>query len=269
MAGATPCAVAQSSANVDQLVAKIIRAEEENDRKSSHYVYEETITIEKLDKNGNIKKSRTKKFLVVSNPGITYELTSLADSGEKILVAGRAFTPPGSASVAVKGSSTASVQEGGPQPHRVKNTPLQYSESIQMSELARRYEFTYGGEEKIGSHDCYVLHFAPSKKIKPRSRIQKVLNHLTGKLWIDKQDHMIKACQASLDKSLSMAGPFATLRSLEINYQGIKLPGKVWMPSELSLQTTSRVFMGKSSQRQVARMSGYRQMTAEEIQALK
>ncbi len=263
---ASPDLLAQKS-KVDDLVAKIIKAEEANDQLSSQYIYEETITIDKLDKKGNVRKSRTTKFLVISNPGITYQLKSIDDTGEQILVAGRPLNPT-STSIATKGSSSPSTQQG-PKQQRIKNAPLQYSESLQMSELVKRYDFTYAGEQTIKNSVCHVLSFTPSKKLKAKSRVQKVLNNLTGKLWIDKKDHIIKACEAELDKSLSLAWPFATLRELKISYLGTRLPSGVWMPEELSLETSSRIFVGRSYQKQTARMSGYRKLSPEELKALK
>lgn len=258
---------AQAAPSVDEIIQKVIKAEELNDQRTANYVYEESITIEKLDKKGVARKTREKKYLVISNPGLTYELKSLSESSETILVVGRPYEF-GSSSVASKGAPT-SVPEITPKPQAKKNTPLQYTESMQMAELVTRYEFTFVGEETIGKNRCYVLEFIPRKKVKPRSRVQKVLNVLTGKVWVDKNAFIIKACEAQLDKSVSMAWPFATLRDLNIKYLAAQVAPGVWMPAELEMETSYRVFLGKSYQRQTARMSNYRLLTPLEAEAIK
>jgi|GEM_PF-1519330 len=262
-----PAVMSAAPFNVEELILKVIKAEEENDKKAENYVYEEMITIEKLNKKGETKKTRTKKFLVISNPGITYELKSIDDNGEQIIVAGHPYESISTA-IAVKGAPTPTANDA-PKPERTKNAPLQYSESLQMAELVKRYDFTYQGEQMKKNSLCYVLSFVPSKKMKAKSKVQKVLNNLTGKIWVDKQAYVIKACEADLDTALYLAWPFATLRDLRITYLGTRLPNGVWMPAELSLETISRVFLSKSYLKQTAKMSDYRLLTPEEINALK
>ena len=60
-------------------------------------------------------------------------------------------------------------------------------------ELPEAFDFRLAGEEVLDGNGLYVIEATPRQGYQPRSRTAKVLAHVEGKFWVDKEDyHLVK-----------------------------------------------------------------------------
>jgi len=232
----------------DEIVQRAVEADKKNQELSETYIYEEKIVSQVLDKKGNISKSREKSVLVAAETGISYEFIP-GDDGDRLLIAGTTVKTDALTSNDIKKSKA----------KKLKNPVKLYTESMQMQDLAAKYDFALEGEETVNGVATYRLAFKPkTQKTKEKSKADKVMNHLMGTLWISKSDYAIVSCSASLAKAVNMAWFFARIRDVDLHYNAHRLPSGVWMPKDLTLYFNSRSLVFGNYQKQTATMSGFR-----------
>ena len=61
-------------------------------------------------------------------------------------------------------------------------------------ELPEAFDFRLAAEEVWDGHGVYVIEATPRQGYQPQSLTAKVLAHIQGKFWVDRQDyHLVKA----------------------------------------------------------------------------
>jgi hypothetical protein len=95
-------------------------------------------------------------------------------------------------------------------------------------ELVGKYEYLTLGEEVIGGRPVYVLSFKPkSKSLLVRSKIDYVMNRISGKVWIDQEDYAIARVESRLTESTQIWwGLLASLRGFSGVLEQTRLPEK-------------------------------------------
>ena len=222
-----------------QIVEKMVVQEETNNEFARLYEYEQETVTEKLDKNKQVVHSTTKTVKQRLQHQISYKVQG------------------------IQGGKEVQTEVGfGSAPDEKPQQDGTYLEAMTIRELSRYYDFQREKDESVDGAAHYVLSFKPkdAKDLpKAKSREEKVLAHLTGKLWIHPADFSIVMSDSRLVSPL----PFAiidlvSLRDLRIRYQAFKLNDQVWLPKQMEVSYQVRVLYFKTiRERQKAAMRNF------------
>ena len=115
-------------------------------------------------------------------------------------------------------------------------------------DLYEKYNFTMLPPDKDAT---YLISFEPKKKkLRQRSRVEKILNHLSGKVWVDAGYNLLRV-EARLTDTVSFGlGLFAKIENIELEYTQQKYE-EAWLPATLFLQFKARVALFKNELQKV------------------
>lgn len=227
------------------IVARMVDAEEANNVLARRYEYEQETVTEKLDNDEKVVQSTTKTVKQKLQSQISYKVQGMKGGKEVQTEVGFGLAP-----------------DEKPAPEGT------YLEAMTIRELSRYYDFTRGMDEPVDGVAHYVLKFKPkdAKDIpKAKSREEKVLAHLTGKLWIHPADFSIVMSDSRLVSPLPFAFiDLVSLRDLHIRYQAFKLDDQVWLPKQMEVAYQVRVlYFQMIRERQKAVMRNFVKQDAE------
>jgi len=227
-----------------EIVEKLISQEEANFEQARRYQYEQETVTEKLNKKGEAVKSTTKISKQRMQKQISYKVQGM------------------------KGGKEVSTEVGfGTATEDEPKEEGTYLEAMTIRELSRYYDFERAKDEPVDGVEHYVLSFKPKSDQdipKARTREEKVLAHLQGKLWVHPEDFSIVRSDSRLVSPL----PFAiidlvSLRDLRIRYEAGKLDDKVWLPKQMEVSYQVRVlYFNTIRERQKVTMRNHAQLEA-------
>lgn len=114
-------------------------------------------------------------------------------------------------------------------------------------ELVQKYDF------EIVSHDksaAYVLAFTHKKtKLSERNRVEKVLNHLDGKVWVDEKFRIVKV-QANLGDGVNFGFGLAKVTNLDLHYTQMPYDEFI-VPASLQLNLRVKALFIYSERREI------------------
>ena len=98
----------------------------------------------------------------------------------------------------------------------------------------------------------YIISFEPKKKkLRQRSRIEKILNHMSGKVWVDEEYNLLRV-EAKLTDSVSFGlGLFAKIENIELEYTQQEYEQAV-LPASLLLRFKARVALLRKELQEVS-----------------
>lgn len=99
-------------------------------------------------------------------------------------------------------------------------------------ELIARFRFDLVGREAVNARAAYVLRFEPKSGDLPvRRKMDRLLNKIAGRLWIDEQDYEIARLDAHLAESVSAwGGLLASVRKFVVRFEQAKVDETAWLP---------------------------------------
>ena len=157
--------------------------------------YDMLLTVNTLDEKGNIVSSKQEKKTMQPQRLITYAV-DVDDTEERVAA----------------GEQPANDSE--------KNLTAQFS----ITDMIDRFHFEHRGEESIRDLNCYKIHFNPKPDQPYHSREEKVINAITGHIWIDKKTYSIVQTIGKLTRDVEVAWFFATMKTMNFTYQTQNLP---------------------------------------------
>jgi hypothetical protein len=223
-----------------EIVRRMIEQEEKNAERAAQYEYEQETVTERLNGDDEVVNTRTKTSKQRLHKVISYKVQGIK-SGEDVETEVGFGSEPGKSS----------KEEGT------------YLEAMTIRELSQFYEFDREDDEEIGGLEHYVLSFHPKDEDelpKARSREEKVLAHLSGKLWVHPTDYAIVRSDSRLVSPL----PFAiidlvSLRDLSIQYEGFKHKNEVWLPKSMEVFYKVRIlYLNMRRERQKVKMRDHK-----------
>lgn len=226
--------------SAQEIVEKMVVREEANNELARQYEYEQEMVTDKLDNNGTVVSTKTKTSQQRLQKLISYKVQGIKGGKDVETEVGFGSAP-----------EKASKEEEGA-----------HLEAMTIRDLSRYYDFERDKDESVEGVVYYVLSFKPKSEKdipKAKSRDEKVLAHLSGKLWIHPVDFSI----VTSDSRLVSPMPFAiidlvSLRDLHIRYQAFKLNDLVWMPKQMDVSYQVRIlYFSTIRERQKATMRNF------------
>lgn len=125
-------------------------------------------------------------------------------------------------------------------------------------DLFSRFLLSMEGEETVNGRPAWIVQFHPKPGDKPeRSRAERVVNHMAGKLWIDQKDYEIARADMALTEPVTFYGVIANIRALHLKLEQIEKDG-LWLPSYTDLQLEGRAILTSLHQHSLSEFSNFR-----------
>jgi len=132
-------------------------------------------------------------------------------------------------------------------------------EPFELLKMLDHYTFKMDGEEAVNGQPCWKVRYTPRPGMPFRNREEKVLNNVSGTLWIKQDDASLMRNRGKLMKPVSVAWFFATLGDLEFSYDSMELPNGDYGPARVAYQFKVNALFAEIRERHERAMSGYRE----------
>jgi hypothetical protein len=127
-------------------------------------------------------------------------------------------------------------------------------------ELLQRFEFKLVRRELINERPAFLLRF--SARNQPVSVLQfqeRVLNRMTGLVWVDEQDYELVKAHFLLSEPVSL-GILGAVESLSFAFERFRAEDGNWLPERTETFFKGRKFLTPVQTRKQVRYSGFRKI---------
>lgn len=256
-----PAAICAEDKNVwsgaeDILKKTIERAKWSEEHKlEAKYTYTQRGTFEELDSSDNVKKHEERVSQVFPIDGEPYARLMLKD--------GR---PLSDKEERVEQERERKFREALAERRRKRalgkreDTELEFNE-----ELVGKYQFDLTGRELVNGRPAFVLSFQPrSADLPVKRKLDRLLNKLAGKVWIDEQDYEICRVDLHLAENVSAwGGMLASVRKFLFRLEQTRVDEAVWLPSFVDGYIDGRIVIRSLHMRLKQQNTDFRRIQAE------
>jgi hypothetical protein len=213
----------------------------------SRYAYRQKRTTDKFDTDGNIVEHTT----------VLFEVTPL---GERTLfrVLEKNGRPLTAEEQKKEEEKEAKLREGAKKARKGEDDGVELN-----AELVARYNFVYGGEELVAGRKAHVLSFSPKPGPLPeKRRMDRMLNRLRGRVWIDQATHDIAKVDMALTEPVKFFVGLGVVRSLHFVAEMFPLNAQTLMPREVAVSYDARAMFKNVRVNQRSEYSDYRPVSS-------
>jgi hypothetical protein len=109
-------------------------------------------------------------------------------------------------------------------------------------ELINRYAFTFLREEPAAKNHLLVFSFAPKSSDLPVKKMEdRLLNHLSGRVWIDSGDFQVARLEVGLPKKVGVwGGLLGSMHQFQFNLKRQQLEPGLWISESLQAKISGR-----------------------------
>ena len=130
------------------------------------------------------------------------------------------------------------------------------------ADLLSRYNFAYAGAEAIAGRPAYVLNFTPRSGSLPENRrMDRVLNHLGGKVWIDRKTYAVVKADMVLTEPVRYFAGLGVVRSMHLVIEMNPLDHDIFVPHQTWVQYDARALFSNTRVHQHSVYSAYQPIT--------
>jgi hypothetical protein len=215
---AAAAADGQGLPSADEVIRKAI---DRNQRKEAGavlpaYSYSKVTVTEEFDSTGKVRQRKERLYEVSFKGGLT--------SAKLIQVNGH---PPAAADLKLQAEyeSDTRLLAG-----HSKTAAGDRRENLLTPELAAHYDFTMGGLSPINGRPAYQITFEPKNPPLPvRHILDRLLNRVSGTLWIDAQEFEIARADLRLSSEVDLlGGMLGCLKKLAYTLTRTRVAEGVW-----------------------------------------
>ena len=216
---------------VDELVRRVVVADDAARVRRHHLEYDLTRVTERLDAAGKITQSKTVRAVARPSRTVAFSLD---------------VTPDPNATAAERAQAAQEAAEG----ERIQAV-------MRLSRLAGHFQYAIEGHEAVEGRDCWVLVFRPKPGAPADTREERIVNQLTGRFWIDRTTDGIVRSEGQLPAPVSLA-LVASMNQLAFQYRSQTLPNGELGPESFSVEVRVSAPFYVFHQRQRSTMRNYR-----------
>jgi len=209
----------------EEILKRVIdRAKWDKDQKiDAQYTYTQRSTIEELDSKENVKR-RVERLLQVT----------LIDGEPYARLVQKDGKPLTEKDAKLEQEHERKFRERLAERKRKKEQKKKDEGDIELDEeLLRKYRFVLTGREAVDGRPAYLLSFEPrSNDLPVKRRVDRLMNKVAGRVWIDEQDYEICRADLHLAESVSAwGGLLASVRKFFLRFEQTKVDETAWMES--------------------------------------
>ena len=241
-------AVSSVAPTPDEIITKAIsKAQSNHSARVLHdYAYRKTCTTEVLNGDGEVKERKEKVYLIHAGKAV---LQQMKCNGEAVTAEELKKEENRTAETRreVTESKNSSREEGW--------------EKFMTGELTDRYTFSLVSTETVNGRTAYVLAFAPRGEDLPvRRMVDRVLNRLTGRIWVDQEEFEIAKATISLQSQASLGGLLkvvGALKRFDYKVERVRVAENVWFNRATQGDFESRKLWDSTRTRVMTEASGF------------
>jgi len=208
----------ETSLTADQVVQRAVaRAEQTQSRAGQPgYTYTKLTVTEELDSSGRVKERKERVYRVFFQRGATY-LKLLTVNGK----------PPGEVELKQQSEKELNARQIlGPS----KGSKPDNQENLLTPEVVARFKFTLISQKSINDRPAYEITFEPKRPEPPAHHmIDRLLNRISGTLWIDAEEFEIARAQISLGSEVDfLGGLVGSLKKLAYTMTRTRVGDGLW-----------------------------------------
>ena len=136
-------------------------------------------------------------------------------------------------------------------------------EDAQISDFLRAERFTNPRRENFRGQEVIAFDFSANPDYKPKKMIERVIQALSGVIWVDEQAREIVRLEAHFAASVKVgAGLLGSLqKGSNFIFEQEKINGEVWLPSYVEVHFAGRIFVVKLKQNFSDRYTDYKKFS--------
>jgi hypothetical protein len=211
-------AAAETGLSASEIINKAVARSERpaTASRKSDYTYTKLTVTEELDSAGHVKERQEKVFQVSFRGG--------SSSLKLIEVNGKV---PGDSDRKKQSENELNLRQilG-----RSKAARADKRENPLTPELINRYDFKLAGQVLVNGRPAYKLRFSPkSPEPAVHQMIDRLLNRLSGTLWIDVEEFELARADINLGSEVNLLGGIVgSLKRLSFTITRTRLPEGIW-----------------------------------------
>ena len=214
---------AESSAELKQILSNVVKKLESTQENLNHYGYFQETVLKELEDDGSVSDQKKRTYRIVWIEGEPY--------AEMIRFNDQELT------------SKLKKEEQKRREKFIKSLKEEDDADEKeptWEELYQKYNFRILQSEPPAK---YVISFTPkSTKLQERTRMEKIYNNLSGRLWIGSDYYLLRAA-ATLTKDVRFGlGISGNVQDLEVQYSQQQFQD-VWLPAEAHFKYQARIFL--------------------------
>jgi hypothetical protein len=213
------------------------------------YAYTQLTVTEKLDGNGSVKERQERVYHVFPIQGASYYRLVQKDG-----------KPLSAKELKQEQERERKFRQDLAQKKRPAKGDDDDDDVAFDEELVSKYHFEMKGQEQINGRSAFVLTFKPKSKDLPIKRqMDRLLNKLTGTIWIDEQEYEITRADAHLTEPVKVGlGLLAAVRKLDLLFEQMKVNDGVWLPIRVRMSIDGRYLFTSLRQKQNVQWSDFK-----------
>jgi hypothetical protein len=225
-------------ADAREVIRRAVAADERNWKVARNFTFSERENLRYLDSQGRVKSQEISIHDVMLLDGSPYRRLVARDDRS---------LPPGeekkeqeklARSIAERREETAAQR--AQRLAEYDRRPEWQREA--WRELPEAFDFRLAREEVWDGHSLYVIDATPRQGYQPRSRTAKVLAHLQGKLWVDRQDyHLLKAEVEVVDTITVGLFLVRVAKGSRAAFEQTLVNDEVWLPRHVRAFVSARL----------------------------
>lgn len=212
---------AQNPPDAAVIVDRVIKRDKELQERRKGYDYDLTVTREKLKEDQSARETTEDKSVVVADRRPDYDTRSGLSAEQE----------------AEKASK---------------------EEPFELLKVIDHFSYALAGTEEVNGIPCYKVAYKPKPDMPYRNREEKVINQVTGFLWVSQKDYSLMRNSGTLSDPVQVGWIFATLKELEFSYESQLLPNGDYGPKKVAYRFLVDIPFGQIHERHTRRMARYR-----------
>src|SRR5208282_6825367 len=141
-----------------------------------------------------------------------------------------------------------------------KRAKKEEEDEAQISDFLRAEKFTNPRRETFRGEEVIAFDFTGNPDYKPKKEIDRIIQKLSGVMWVDEQAREIARLEARFDESVKVGG--GLLASLQKGsnfvFEQEKINNEVWLPSYAEVHFAGRIVFVKLKQNAINRYTDYK-----------
>ncbi len=242
---------------VQEILRKAIERARWDDEQNiaGKYIYTQRSTVEELDSRDGVKKREERLLSVFPIEGRPYSRVIEKD--------GR---PLSEKDAKLERERERKFRQRLADRKRRKERGERDGDDIDIDEqLVSKYRFALTGREPVNGRPAYVLSFEPrSGDLPVKRKLDRLLNKVAGKVWIDAQDYEISRADVHLAENVSAwGGMLASVRKFLLRVEQVKVDETAWLPSYVDAYFDGRLLIKSFHMKLKQQNSDFRKVAPE------
>lgn len=242
----------QTIPSIAALMKEVLANQDQVDRLRENYSCIDARTVRTLDKHGSVKKTETYVYQV-SFLGPLEVDRLIEKNGQPLKASAQKKEDERNAKEMRKYEKKQGDKAGG-------NSKEQERAAATIQDFLRADQFINPRHENRAGEDLIVFHFERNSNYKPKNLIEKVVQALTGAIWIDEKAREVAQLDARFKDNVKVGGGLvASLhKGSAVSFVQTVVDHEVWLPTFVSVRLSARglLFFGLNIDR-TDRYSGY------------